>query len=227
MNDITCLYYTSNVLPEECAENVRRHLLQQVEGEIPIVSVSKKPLDFGTNICVGSLEHSYYSCYRQILIGAKTIKTKYTACCEDDTLYSMEHFSNRPAKDTFSYNKNMWYAEKDCFWHKHNVGMCTCIVETETLIKTLEARFVKYPSPIHRGERKERYFQEPGRNDKKFDIPNAKTEYFRTEIPILTFNYFKALGGKARWEAHQPVTTTDLEPWGNCKTLKVRFWGYL
>ncbi len=74
-------------------------------------------------------------------------------------------------------------------------------------------------------ERMQRYFQEPGRNDTKFDIPNAKIETFKTKIPILTFNFFAGLGGKKVTKAHVPIIKQELEPWGNCWTLKKKFWG--
>lgn len=225
MNDITLLYYTSNVLWEECAINVRKDLLDITGNKIPIVSVSQKPIDFGTNICVGAIGQSYYNCYKQILTGAKTIRTKYIACCEDDTLYSMEHFSHRPLKNRFSYNQNMWYTEEDQYFNKFDAGMCTCIVETQLLIETLEPRFKIYPTPLPKDSRKQRYFQEPGKNDGKFGIYNAVIEYFKTKIPILTFNYFAGLGGKKISVATKPIVKTYLEPWGDCKTLKVKFWG--
>lgn len=226
MGDLTLLYYTANVLLDSCAQKVRKHLLETTKGKLPIVSVSQKPLRFGKNFCVGNIGQSYYNCYLQIYIGTQEIKTKYVACIEDDTLYSMEHFSHRPLKDTFSYNRNLWFAEERAFWHprKRLGGMCTCIAETDLLKKTLAARFSKYPRETMISDRGQRYFQEPGRNDTKFGIPNAKVEYFETTIPILTFNYFAGLGGKKITAEHPPVKQRMLKPWGDSKTVKRRFW---
>ena len=120
MNDLTLLYYTSNVLFDRCAVNVRKHLLKLVKNRYPIISVSQEPVEMGQNICVGKIGRTYYNCYKQILIGAKEVKTKYVACVEDDTLYSLEHFSYRPSGDNFSYNGNMWYAEYEKFWRKYD-----------------------------------------------------------------------------------------------------------
>jgi hypothetical protein len=74
-------------------------------------------------------------------------------------------------------------------------------------------------------DRMQRYFQEPGRNDRRFGIPNAHTETFKTKIPILTFNFFAGLGGKKISVAHKPIIKTELKPWGNCNVLKKKFWG--
>lgn len=217
LNDLTLLYYTANTIEDFLGENVRKHLSKANGGKYPIVSVSQKQLDFGENICVDKIGKSYYNCYRQILIGAKTVKTKYLAMCEDDTLYSQEHFTHRPSNEkVFSYNKNMWYVEETEYWNKGWVGMCTCIVATQYLIDTLAPRFEKYP--VEKDIPKS-IFQEPGRFD------GAKTEYWSSKVPILTFNYFGGLGGKAKSVAHPPISKQILEPYGNCWELKKNFWG--
>lgn len=216
-SNLSLLYYTANNVPGFLGENVRKHLLETNNNKYPIISVSQKPLDFGTNICVGEIGMSYYNCYKQIYLGALQIKTKYVALCEDDTLYSQEHFSHRPSSNkVFSFNKNMWYAEEVGFWNKGWVGMCTCIVSTKYLIDTLSPRFIKYPEEP---DNSFKYFQEPGRFDK------AKVEYFKTKIPVLTFNYFDALGGKAGSSTNPPIVTQFLEPWGDAWELKKKFWG--
>ncbi len=221
-DDLTLLYYTANTIEEYLAKNVRRHLLETADNKMQIVSVSQKPIDFGTtDICVGEIGKSYYNCYKQILEGARYIKTEYTACCEDDTLYSAEHFTHRPSsKNVFSYNKNMWYTEETEYWNKGWNGMCTCIVRTQYLVETLEKRFKKFPNPANVGKRQMiAYFSEPGKRDK------ANTEFWYSKIPILTFNYFNALGGKAKSVAHPPKSCQVLEPWGDCWELKKKFWG--
>jgi len=225
MNDLTLLYYTANTISDVCAGNVRKHLLEITQNKIPIISVSQKPIDFGINICVGNIGKSYYNCYKQILTGAKEVKTKFVACCEDDTLYTMEHFAHRPsADDVFSYDLNWWYAEDKTFWHKteiNDTGMCFCICSTHSLIKTLKPRFNLYPSapPINA----QRYWQEPGRFDRKFGIPDAKFEYFKSSQPSLVFNYYGSLGGK-RTSWRPRVFAESLSPWGDAKTLWKKYW---
>jgi hypothetical protein len=221
MTDLTLLYYTANKIEDYLGENVRKHLLEINANKYPLISVSQKPLDFGQNICVGEIGMSYYNCYKQILEGAKIVKTKYVALCEDDTLYSQEHFSHRPSNDeVFSFNKNMWYAEEIGFWNKGRTGMCTCIVSTKYLIDTLTPRFIKYPESANLSPKTMlKYFQEPGRFD------GANIEYFKTKIPILTFNYFHALGGKAGSFHSRPTVEQSLVPWGDAWELKKKFWG--
>lgn len=220
MGDLTLLYYTANTIEETLGNNVRQHLLS-IKGDLPLISVSQKPLDFGMNVEVGLIGKSYYNCYKQILIGAKLVNTPYVVCCEDDTLYSVEHFSHRPNNErVFSYNKNMWYCEETEFWTKGWTGMLGCIVGTKYLIDTLLPKFLKYPTePEYRPNRISRVFQEPGRFDK------AHVEYWESKIPLVTFNYFNAMGGKAKSTVHPPQATQNLKPWGNCWDLKKKYWG--
>src|SRR3990167_1123852 len=97
MSDLTCVYYTCNRIPERFANSVRTNLAEAAR-DIPIISVSHKPLQFGENIVVDLPVH-HLSIYRQALIGAKAATTKYAAFCEDDVLYSPEHFQHRRSEE--------------------------------------------------------------------------------------------------------------------------------
>jgi hypothetical protein len=50
--DRTILYLTDNAGMEEAMLEKFRKLILRASGDIPIVSVSQKPVDFGHNICV-------------------------------------------------------------------------------------------------------------------------------------------------------------------------------
>jgi len=151
--DITALYYTSNRIQENAGERIREHLLNVTHywEEIPIISVSQKQIIFGTNVSIGDIGVSKYNIYKQIYIGLKYVKTPYVACCEDDVLYNYEHFLYRPEKGVFSYDCNMWFAEKDEFWRRPQLhersGMFGYISDTETLFNFLDVKFKKYPDP--------------------------------------------------------------------------------
>jgi hypothetical protein len=109
--DKTIIYLTDNSLDEELAQRVRETLIKEA-GEIPIISVSQKPIDLGTNICVGEIGRSWLSLYKQQLAGLKEAKTKYISIAEHDCLYTHEHFAWTPPKDdTFYYNENVWFVQ--------------------------------------------------------------------------------------------------------------------
>ena len=225
MNDLTLLYYSAHALPPEVEENVRQALVTTVKNKYPIVSVTQKPISFGTNICVGDIGRSHYNCYKQILIGAKEIKTKYVAMIEDDTLYNLEHFAFRPKKgETFYFNKNMRFLEDDRFWHKGLTGMFACICETDLLIKTLAPRFEKYKEEPMPRKTQRHFWQEPGRDD-KLGFPNQKVAYFETKIPLVVLNYFNGMDGKQKSSTNEPFVETENEFWGKARDLKIKIWG--
>jgi len=106
--DKTILYTTDSVLDPELAEFCRR-LLLKMAGDMPIISVSQKPLDFGTNICVGDIGRSGCSLDKQLYAGSAAVKTKWVMLAEHDCVYSREHLMWIPPEDKyFYYNDNNW-----------------------------------------------------------------------------------------------------------------------
>lgn len=115
MKSITLIYYTDNSLPEYFVSTIQKHLLR-VAGDFPIISVSQKPMNFGTNICVGEIGQSHISLFKQILVGAENAKTDIVFLIEHDCLYAPEHFDFIPKeKNTFYYNLNHWFVQ----WNKN------------------------------------------------------------------------------------------------------------
>ena len=224
MNDLTLLYCTASLIPEFTAEKIRSHLLKVTKGKYPIVSVSQKPLSFGQNICVGEIGQSNYNFFKQMLIGAKEVKTKYAVCVDDDTLYVPEHFARRPSSENvFIYNTNVWFAGSKIFWRQKDMSGMSChICPTKALINNLIPRFEMYPAP----PRDLRHWGEPGKFDTEFGIPNAKVETFKTELPIVTFEFRGSLNGKRkRFGLKDPNNYTDnLKPFGNAKKLRREYW---
>lgn len=223
MKDLTLIYYTANYIPHNFAENVIDHLLDQTDGLIPVVSVSHKPVALGKNICLGDIGRSAYNIFKQVLIGAKAAKTKYIACCEDDSLYHMEHFSYRPKPGHFAYNVNRLNLAPartggGAFYFKRTrCGLCMCIAETDLMVEVLEARFKKYPqlegTPLG-------YFcAEPGRQrEEGLGLKRNKLETFETKSPALTFSHKHGLGGKRKTLPTDVITKTD-PFWGDATEL--------
>lgn len=194
MNDLTVIYYTSNLISDYFANNVRERLLLSTRG-IPLISVSQKPITFGVNICVGLLSQHVFNLYQQILTETKTAKTKYVVMAEDDILYSPEHFTEyRPANDVFGYNMNKWglYTWKaPIFNFKNRHSMSSLIARRNLLIEALEERFNKYPTleSIPKD-----VFGEPGRYEGHLGVKKQKMEDWRSSIPNIIFSHDKALG---------------------------------
>src|SRR3972149_6881535 len=106
--DKTIVYLTDNELEPRLAEACRRWLVRTGCG-CPIVSVSKRPLDFGENVCVGPLPRSGMSIDVALHEGMKRVRTNWVMVAEHDCLYSEEHVRWIPPDEVyFYYNDNNW-----------------------------------------------------------------------------------------------------------------------
>src|SRR3989304_7380503 len=162
-NDLTVVYYTSNWLDTHnpyFLENTKKQLLVAI-GDLPLISVSQKPIAFGKNICVGETGRSHLNLYRQILIGCKEAKTKYVAMAEDDVLYSHEHFHYRtPEKDVFAYNMAKWslftWSRPPVFSLRIKRKVVNSLIaKRDMLIEALEERFALFDKLIREGKKEE------------------------------------------------------------------------
>ena len=107
MSNVTVLYITASAEEEEFEKNIIGHLLKNC-GDLPIVSVSQKPLDLGNNICVGYHEPCYENEFRQMQIGLREVNTEYVVIAESDFIYPPEYFSFSPSgADVYRYG-NVW-----------------------------------------------------------------------------------------------------------------------
>lgn len=123
-NDRTIIYYSANTECPVFEQRIRDDLVKKANG-IPIVSVTRKPIDLGTNICVGDVPVSYTSEWKQVLIALKAATTRFCIAAEADCLYPPEYFTFTPAEDDMMYNYNhIWivWKYKRGFWRK--TGYC-------------------------------------------------------------------------------------------------------
>lgn len=211
--NVTLLYYTANRIPEVFAKNIRDDLVRSSKGK-PIISVSQKPIDFGDNICVGDIGFSMPNVYKQILEGARKVKTQFVACCEDDMLYVEEHFDYKPADDVFAYNTNQWFANDGFYFHRTRTRMGTCLAATKLMVDILEKRFKEYPEAV---------LGEPGKYTRGVEFVNQII--FQTDKPLLVFNHQWGLGGRRSSRGARDSWKEDLEPWGNGKEVWRKYFG--
>lgn len=216
--DMTLLYYTANRISESFANKVREYLIKAACGK-PIISISQKPINFGTNICVGDIGYTARNVYKQILIGAKESTTKYVSCCEDDTLYVASHFDYIPEEDAFYYNRNRWNLKKGNFYFRRlGVNMCACVAPTSLMVSTLEERFKKLEEVgnlSHMGE--------PGRRERAMGLTRVKLVNFYTDKPIIQINHSSSLGG-SRGRLSTDIFEKEIPEWGNGSELWRNLW---
>jgi hypothetical protein len=221
MNDLTILYYTANRLQPSIAKRIRDNLLE-VARDIPIISISHEPIDFGHNVCVGKISYSTYSIYKQILIGAMCAHTEYVACCEDDALYPSDHFYCRPPKDTFGYNINKWWVNPTEFFYRPRINMIGCIVETVLMVEILSERFFRFPRVLGLDEL--HGWGEPGKEKHISGLKNPPISTFSTLQPIIAFNHSDSTGGKRRiTRKHQ--TKSEIDGIGTASQVWRKFYG--
>jgi hypothetical protein len=228
MNDITVVYYTANFANDHFVNATRQRLIESI-GDIPVVSVSQKPMDFGINICVGDVGRSQINIYKQVSVGIKVATTKYVALCEDDCLYPPSHFTCfRPKDDEFGYNMNRWglytWTKPPIFSNKNRVVLSQCIANREFMIECINERFARYPDestiPLH-------HFAEFGKYEKWMEITIRKRFEFRSPEPTIMFSHPDAIGyaGLGTKKKHGDVRRSELEYWGTADEVLKKYWG--
>lgn len=221
--DLSLIYYTANTISERFATNTRLQFLR-VASQYPVISVSHKPIDLGQNIIV-DLPRSQTSIYRQALIGAKAAATKYIALCEDDVLYSSEHFKFRPKPDHWGYNMNSWNLYtwgEPVFTYKAPGGrrnLNGLICERQLFIDHLEERFKLWPDD---SKIDIRIFGEPGKYDKSLGTTPYPSEDFYINPPNIVFSHqtnlqFQGLGER---KALGQVRATEVPFWGRAEDIR-------
>jgi len=83
-NDITIIFLTLNKVPKKWVP-YHREMLEKAADGAPIISVSREPMDFGTNI-IQTEPASAVNIYWQTLKAAKIATTPYIAIAEDDLI---------------------------------------------------------------------------------------------------------------------------------------------
>lgn len=210
--DLTAIYYTAEVIPSSFANATMEQLKASLE-DYPLIIVRKDP----------SVERSQANIYRQVLEGARAATTKYVACCEDDVLYSKEHFKFRPKDGHWGYNMNAWSIftwGEPIFTYKPPAGrrnLNGLICERELLIKHLEERFKLWPDQVDIN-----IFGEPGKYDNQLGTTPYPSQDFYCNPPNIVFSHqanlqFKGLGTR---KAMGQVRALEIPYWGKAEDIR-------
>jgi hypothetical protein len=116
----TIIYYSCNnedpLFEQKIIDNIKKQA-----KDLPIISVTHKPVDLGRNICIGVKPICYSNSFKQLLIGLREATTDFCVACEADVLYPPEYFTfTPPIKDkVFRYtNLYVHFADRNKFWRK-------------------------------------------------------------------------------------------------------------
>lgn len=205
--DRTIVYYSANRENPEFEERITR-CLKESAGDIPIISVTQKPMDLGLNICVGDIGHHDDNIPKQLLVGAAEAKTKWIIWTEADCLYPPEFFTFTPPTDDRAYRTNtVWVVTRwsDRFYYK-GTSDCAQITDRDFLLKRLSRIIVGC--------------------ENKGIIPMRTWLEFTTENPVINFKTGNGLRPRTK-------TSRGVEPelelpyWGEVKALKEKYGIYL
>ncbi len=137
----TIIYYTGNTEKEAFENKVRENILK-VKGNLPIISVSQKPIDFGKNICVGEIGKSYKNAFKQVLIGCQAADTEYVVMTESDCLYPLGYFDFVPTNPNVIYTYDnvwlMWDRDNRTRFYKHGTTCGSIVLGRELYINMLK-----------------------------------------------------------------------------------------
>ena len=219
--DKTIIYLTASQIPDTFAEYAR-NVLREAIGDIPVISVSRKPLDFGLNL-LDTEPKSLSNIYWQMLRAAKLATTKYVAIAEDDCLYHRYHFEWEPGQleDEFYYDQNrfaLFTWGKPMYHWRNRKSNCSLIAPRKLLIETLEERYAKWPHGTP-----ENITGEVGRRmvEKNLGVRERKSKEVYSKVSIIQVNH--EYGSEERQKTHRksygPIRAYDIPHWGEAKNL--------
>ena len=223
-NDLTIIFLTANRVPKSWAKYQKAVLLKAAK-DLPIITISKKPLDWGMNL-LQTEAYGVSNVYFQLLKGAKIATTPYIAVAEDDALYPMKHFHTfRPPLDTFAYNHNrmaLFTWGRPVYGWKYHPGNSVLIAPRELLIEALEERFQKYPNGTP-----DELTGEVGRQgiEDRLGLTRRKSTSFDTTISVLRIDHDFGLDILAKKHNKHvgAVRATSIPHWGRAKDVIKRF----
>jgi len=216
----TIIYYTSNRENPEFEKKVIADMLSK-KGDLPIISVSQKPMDLGQNICVGDVGLSYVNEWRQILIGAKAASTPYLVMAESDFLYPPEYFAFEPKDENIIYRyDNIWivFKEKIYSFRRKHASEGAQIVSRDLIIKILENYLRDFPE-WYDGNIKNL----PIRKSQFSPFKDAKIEFIKGQFACLSFKTGDGVRPRTTVERGRENIKTRLPYWGRIEEIRKKF----
>lgn len=209
----TVIYYTGHRENPAFESRIQQTLLETA-GDLPIISVSQKPINFGNNICVGEVGTSGFNAWRQLQIGAIEADTKFLCVAESDYLYPREYFDFIPGReDTFYIPTPLYvlFAQKNrenyfCLKPRGQEG--AIVVGREFLLD----RFRKMFDGLEMWGSITEILHLFG---------DCRTERFHTNIPTITFKTDNNLNQKTQHD--KTSRCSELPYWGTSTDLMNKY----
>jgi hypothetical protein len=235
------IYYTDNNLDEMIMKKCQEQLMKVASPNLPIVSVSIKPIEFGQNFTIDA-QRGYLTVTRQIIKALEESTADIVFFAEHDVLYHPTHFDFTPAKkNVFYYNMNSWMLRAEdghCLYYDHRSlsGMCcyrkTALSHFKKRMERIEALLkeagdtgkVKATSgniiPLKEGIHRLGF--EPGTHNRPEKIDDLKAESWKSEFPNVDIRHDRNLT-QNRFRKDQFRNARSYEGWQESE--EIPFWG--
>lgn len=216
--ETTVVYYTANSEDEKFEAKIRDKLLDVI-GDLPLVSVSQKPLPgFGKNICVGKHDNCYANLFRQAQIGLNEITTSFVTVAEADFLYPPEYFEFIPTEIVPYYRyDNVWVCyrshKRPFFYFKGNSNGCQ-VINRDFWLDSINMAL----------EGKKEWFS---KDDPMPPIPRVPTDrnyMWKSKHPAITFKTGRGVS-KHTNVLKKVLPKHELPYWGTIADLKKEMFG--
>ncbi len=208
----TIIFYTSNREKPEFEKKIVEDLVKKA-GDIPIISVSQKPMDLGTNICVGDVGTSGFNVCRQIQMACRASKTPFVITAEADCIYPPDYFTFVPPRLDVPYRNTNIYVQKykGDFVCKKDSSLFAQIVGREFFLERLDELFGDLPQW---DSNMKNFPKEVGK--RLFD----RFEYFETEYGCISF---KTGQGLRKHSTTNEIKLDELPYWGKISDVRRQF----
>ncbi len=193
------IYYTDNRIDQKLSLAVQQQLLQ---SNLPIVSCSLAPMNFGENIVL-DLEPGPVAMFTQILTALKASQGEFVFFCEHDVLYHQTHFEFIPPRDdVFYYNVNVWrwdFSGEKVITFDHFRSVSGICVGRKKAIEHYEKRLeliykMGWDKETGRNPRWARTMgYEPGKPKKNGGFSEDLIEEWRSEYPNIDIRHQKTM----------------------------------
>lgn len=222
------IYYTHNRLDPVIQHTVLEYISK---ANLPIVSVSLKPMSFGQNIVI-DLKPSYVTMVTQIIKGLEALTTDFVFFCEHDVLYPLSHFEFSPEKtNIFYYNSHVWrwdFPKNRVITYDRLISLSALVVNRELALRQYRARMSKILElELEKDASKEpawarKWGYEPGaKKIRRGGFSDDDFETFQSKDPIIDVRHGKTF-------SHSKVTLDSFKHppvnWRESTLDKIKGW---
>jgi len=215
------IYYTDNVPSKSFLSIIQRQILRAC-GDIPIISVSQKPIEFGRNIVMAGIGRSNLSIYRQILAGLEASDADIVNFVEHDVIYHPDHFGFVPPDNTaFWYNSNVWKvraSDGQAVYYRTS-GLSLMVCYRDIAIPHYRERVEKQKA----GTLPRQTGHEPGHHLAPRGLGTIPAKFFMSEHPCIDIRHKKNKTGKSRFNKLSFHSEKSIRDWQLAD--EVPFWG--